>query len=104
MKTLIALLILCPSFAHAEWCDIKDKKTGVLINTYEGACAPSKYFDGQWGDPKNTVHEPNVARDDKSKAEKKKEKDRKERKERIETQCARAEGLLKEMCDHLLDK
>ncbi len=104
MKTLILLLFCASPSVRAEWCEIKDKKTGALVNAYEGACAPSKYFDGQWGDPKKTVHESAPERDDNIKAEKKKEKDRKERKERMETQCAQAEGLIKELCDHVLDK
>lgn len=43
-------------------------------------------------------------REDKEKAEAKKKKDRDDRKARLEVQCANAEGLVKELCDHVLDK
>lgn len=42
--------------------------------------------------------------DDKVKAIAKKAKDARDRKDRIEAQCASANGLLKEICDHILEK
>lgn len=104
---LVILAFFLPQLCLADWCDIKDKKTNVVQYTYEGPCDQRK-FGGPWGDPAQTVHVVNTTKqkelDDKKADEDQKNQKRDQRRARLETQCAAATGLLKEICDQLLDK
>lgn len=96
-------ILLFSFMTNAEWCDLKDK-SGKVLHTYEGACGTQK-FGGPWSDAQQV---PNTARqkeeDDKKVEREKKEKDRGDRRKRLEQACASADaGLLKELCDEVLD-
>lgn len=99
--TLLALLF---SFsAMAQWCDLKDPKSGDVVYTYEGACGTQK-FGGPWSDAvqsENKTKQKEV--DDRKKDTAEKLKTKGERRKRLSEECAKAEGLVKELCDEVLD-
>jgi hypothetical protein len=102
----ILLFTASISASAAQWCDVKSVKTGAVLHTYEGLCDQRK-FGGTWGDPALTIHAVNLVKqkeiDDAAAAQASREAVRAARIARIRTQCASAVGLVKEICDQILD-
>lgn len=106
MKYILLGFFLSGS-AMADWCDIKDLESGKVLHTYLGKCSQNR-FGGPWGDVEETAHVANLTKqaeeDAKNAAHEAKKTARSNRLQRIKGQCNGANGLLKELCDLVLDQ
>jgi hypothetical protein len=106
MKLITMFFLFLPMYVMADWCDIQDRKTKQVLNTYEGQCDQRK-FGGPWGEKESTVHVPNTRKqkeiEDRAALEAAKQSERNARILRLRETCPKAEGMQKDICDQILN-